>query len=183
VPDGVNSQFVGRGMPRDHSRVAGARCRAPAPKNRACGSVPAHGSSKPRGRCGLKLLLFRFPAMAGSQPALAGGMHKAGVVIARRARSPVMGEIAGGYRPAGDMQPPLPLLRRLRWLAGGEQRVPAERALPVLPGQQVQGVPVQRGLDLLPPFGPVSGQGGVIGDAAPLTSTCGWMAVQENLTR
>jgi hypothetical protein len=64
--------------------------------------------------------LFRFPAMAGLQPALAGGMHKAGMVIARRALSPVMGEVAGGYRPAGDMQPPpLPLLRRLRWLADG----------------------------------------------------------------
>jgi hypothetical protein len=35
---------------------------------------PAHGSSKPRGRCRPKLV-FRFPALAGLQPAQAGCVH------------------------------------------------------------------------------------------------------------
>src|ERR1035438_6866587 len=45
------------------SRVAGTRCRAPAPSEPCVPLVAAHGSSKPRGRRGLKL--FRFPALAG----------------------------------------------------------------------------------------------------------------------
>ena len=46
--------------------------------------------------------------------------------------------------------------------------VPAERAQPGLPGEQAQGVPVQRGLDLLAPLGPVAGQGRVIGGCRAL---------------
>lgn len=65
-------------MPGEQSGSRG-RVTAPLPpQNRACGSVPAHGSSKPRGRCRLKLLLFRFPALAGLQPALAGCVHGQG---------------------------------------------------------------------------------------------------------
>jgi hypothetical protein len=87
--------------------------------------IPAHGSSKPRGRCGLKLLLFRFPALAGLQPALAGCVHEAGLVIMAGAGPPVEGEIAGGYRLAGDVQPPLfPLFGGLGWLVGVERGVP-----------------------------------------------------------
>ena len=52
----------------------------PSPKNRACGSVPAHGSSKPRGRRWLKRW---FPALAGVEPALAGSMDEAGLVTVR----------------------------------------------------------------------------------------------------
>src|SRR5208337_3759915 len=74
------------------------------------------------------------------------------------------GEIAGSYRLAGDLQPPLlPLLGELGWLVGGEQVIPAQRTAPVLPGEQAKGISVQRRLDPLPPFGPVCGQGGVIG--------------------
>ena len=58
--------------------------------------------------------LFRFPALAGLQPALAGCVHQAGLVITAGAGPPVVGEIAGGYRLAGDVQSPLfPLLRGL----------------------------------------------------------------------
>ena len=42
---------------------------------------PAHGSSKPRGRRGVKC---RFPGLAGLEPALAGDVHEAGLVIFRR---------------------------------------------------------------------------------------------------
>ena len=69
----------------------------------------------------MKLLLFRFPALAGLQPALAGCVHQAGLVIAAVAGPPVVGEIAGGYRPAGDVQPPpFPLFGGLGWLTGGQ---------------------------------------------------------------
>ena len=73
----------------------------------------------------MKLLLFRFPALAGVEPALAGCVHQAGLVITARAGPPVVGVIAGGYRLAGDVQPPLfPLLGGLRWLVSAEQVVP-----------------------------------------------------------
>ena len=67
-----------------------------------------------------------FPALAGLQPALAGCVHEAGLVIVAGAGSPVVGEVAGGYCPAGDVQPPLfPLFGGLGWLTGGDQGVPA----------------------------------------------------------
>ena len=71
-------------------------------------------------------MLFRFPALAGLQLAGAGCVHEAGLVIAAGARSPVVGEVAGGYRLAGDVQPPLfPLFGGLRWLIGADQVVAA----------------------------------------------------------
>ena len=80
-------------------------------------------------------MLFWFPALAGLQPALTGCVHEAGLVIVAGAGPPVVGEIAGGYRLAGDLQPPsLPLLGRLGWLVGRQQVIPADRAAPVLPG-------------------------------------------------
>ena len=154
-------------------RVAPARFRARAPSEPRVPVDPAHGSSKPRGRLRLKLM-FRFPALAGLEPALAGRVHEADVVIVRRAGPPVMGQVAGCYCPAGDVQPPLfPLFGRLGWLLGGQQVVPAERATSGLPGQQAQGVPVQRGLDLASAARPSSSaRAGSSGDAAPLTGTC-----------
>ncbi|HYB37648.1 MAG TPA: hypothetical protein VEF72_19190 [Mycobacterium sp.] len=86
------------------------------------------------------------------------------MIIVRWAGSPVVDEVIRGYRPTGDLVPPaFPLIRGLRRLVGGEQVIPAKRATRILPGEQAQGVIVQSGLDLLPPFGPVVGQGGVIG--------------------
>ena len=78
---------------------------------------------------------LRVPALACLASALAGCVHEAGLVIVAGAGSPVVGEVAGGYRLAGDVQPPpFPLLWGLGWLVGGEEVVPAERAEPVLPG-------------------------------------------------
>ena len=75
------------------------------------------------------------------EPAMAGGVHEAGCAATGGAGSPVVDEIAGGYRLAGDLKPPsFPLLRGLRWLIGGEQVIPAERAAPVLPGEQAERV-------------------------------------------
>ena len=56
-------------------RVAGARCRS----EPCVRSVPAHGSSKPRGRRWLKC---RVPALAGLRLVLAGCVFHAGLVIA-----------------------------------------------------------------------------------------------------
>ena len=109
------------------------------------------------------------PCAGGRGATLAGGVHEAGLVTARRARPSVVDEVAGGYRPAGDvLPPPLPFAGRLGWLLSGQQVVPAQQAAPVLPGEQAQGVPVERGPDLLAPLGPVAGQGGVIGGCRAL---------------
>ena len=60
-----------------------------------------------------------FLLLAGLEPALAGCVHEAGLVIVRLGRVSRGGEIAGGYRLAGDVQPPpFPLLGGLGWLVG-----------------------------------------------------------------
>lgn len=123
--------------------------------------IAAHGSSKPRGRGWLKRWL---PVLAGDVPAVAGGVCEAGLVTVRRPGFPVMGEVAGRYRPAGELQPPaFPRLRRLGGLFGGQEMIPAQWAARILPGEQAHRVPVQRGFDLHAPLCPVFGQGGVIG--------------------
>jgi hypothetical protein len=72
---------------------------------------------------------------------MAGGVHEAGRAAAGEARSSVMDKVAGGYCLAGDLKPPsFPLLRGLWWLIGGEQVIPAERTVPVLPGEQAERV-------------------------------------------
>jgi len=53
-------------------------------------------------------------------------VHEAGLVTVGGAGPPVVGEVAGGYRPAGDSQPPLfPLLGWLGWLVRRQQVVSA----------------------------------------------------------
>ena len=53
---------------------------------------------------------------------MAGGVHEAGRAVTGGAGSPVVDEVAGGYRLAGDLKPPsFPLLRGLRRLISGEQ--------------------------------------------------------------
>ena len=49
-------------------------------------------------------LRCRVLALAGVPLALAGCVHQAGLVICGRAGSPVVDEVAGGYRPSGDVQ-------------------------------------------------------------------------------
>src|SRR6266567_4698818 len=105
-------------------RVGPAGCPADPPSEPCVPLIAAHGSSKPRGRA---VWLCRvLPAGAGAKPAVAGGVHEAGWVPADRAGFPVMDKIAGGYRLAGDLQPPpLPVFGGLGWLAGGQQVLPA----------------------------------------------------------
>ena len=120
----------------------------------------AHGSGKPLGRCGL--WCWR-PAAAGLWLAPAGGVYQAGSFPVRRA-VPVVDEAVGGDGPAGRAQPPaFPFPGGLGRLLGAEQVLPAERAAPVLPGEQAQAVAVQRGFHPPPPRGPVVGQVRVVG--------------------
>src|SRR6202050_3380881 len=81
----------------ERRRVAPAGFPARAPSEPCVPLVAAHGSSKPRGRCGLKR---GFRALAGVERPLAGCVHEAGLVAVGRAWSAV-GEIAGGYRLGG----------------------------------------------------------------------------------
>src|SRR4051812_23422174 len=131
------------------------RCRTGAPSEPCVRLLDAHGSSKPRGRCGLKC---RHPALAGVQLAAAGGVDQAGSVPILRALLVVVDEVFGGDRPACHALPPAFPVRGGLGLVGAEQVVTAERAASVLPGEQAQVVAVQRGFDPPPPGGPVVDQ-------------------------
>src|ERR1035441_9929329 len=136
------------------------------PLRTARATFAAGSSSKPQGRAGR---LCWVSALAGLEPAMAGGVHEAGCAATGGAWSPVVDKVAGGYCLAGDLKPPLfPLLRGLRWLIGGEQVIPAEWTAPVLPRQQAERVAVQRGFAALPPAGPVVSQGGIVGGRSAL---------------
>jgi hypothetical protein len=107
---------------------------------------------------------YRCPAvLAGFEPAIAGGVYQACSVAVRRAGLPVVGEIVGGYRPAGDAQPPpFPGQRGLWRLISVEEVVTAKRTAAVLPGEQAQIEGVQRWGDSSAPGGLVVDQVGVI---------------------
>src|SRR5215204_5221413 len=84
--------------------------------------VTAHGSSKPRGRCGWACW---HPARAGLKLAPTGGVDQAGLVPVRFAASVLVNEVVDGDRPPDHAQPPaFPFLWGLGWLVGGEQGVP-----------------------------------------------------------
>src|SRR6478735_8213860 len=100
------------------SRVAGAHYCAPAPSEPCERLIDAHGSSKPRGRCGWRC--WR-PAFAGLELAAAGGVYQAGAVLVRPTVLVVVDEEVGGDRPAGHAQPPaFPFPRGLGRLVDGE---------------------------------------------------------------
>src|SRR5664279_5054600 len=100
------------------SRVAGAHYCAPAPSEPCERLIDAHGSSKPRGRCGWRC--WR-PAFAGWELAAAGGVDQAGAVLVRPTVLVVVDEVVGGDLPAGHAQPPaFPFPGGLGWLVGGE---------------------------------------------------------------
>src|SRR3954454_6766310 len=114
------------------------------PLRTARAAFTASSSSKPRDGPGLQCCA---PASASLVLALAGGVRKAGGFLARRTQSSVMDEVVSDYRLPGDLQPPpFPLAGRLRWLIGGEQLVPAEGAVAVLPGEQTQRVAIPGGV-------------------------------------
>ena len=98
-------------------RVGPAGCPADPPSEPYVPLVAAYGSSKPRGRAGW----CWFPALAGMEPASAGGVHEASWIIVRWAGSPVVDEIVRGDRLTGDLElPPFPVVRGLRRLIGGQ---------------------------------------------------------------
>jgi hypothetical protein len=68
----------------------------------------------------------------------------------------VVDEVVRRDRLLGDPEvPPFPALRGLRWVLDGQQVVPAQGAPSVLPGQQAQGVGIERGFDLASALCPV----------------------------
>ena len=98
-------------------RVGPAGCPADPPSEPYVPLVAAYGSSKPRGRAGW----CWCPALAGMEPASAGGVHEASWIIVRWAGSPVVDEVVRGDRLTGDAQPPpFPVVRGLRRLIGGQ---------------------------------------------------------------
>src|SRR5260370_11237297 len=74
------------------------------------------------------------PALAGEVPAVAGGVYEAGFVIVPGPGFPVMGEVVGRYRPAGELQPPVfPCLPGIGGLFGGPEMIPPQWAARGLP--------------------------------------------------
>ena len=67
-------------MSQPKGRVGPAGCPADPPSEPCVPLIAAHGSCKPLGRGWLKRW---FPALAGEVPAVAGGVHEAGLVIVR----------------------------------------------------------------------------------------------------
>ncbi len=88
--------------PPEKSGSPGALLRR-GPLRTARAAFTAGSSSKPRDGPGLQCCA---PASAGLVLALAGGVRKAGGVLARRAGSSVVDEVVGDYRLPGDLQPP-----------------------------------------------------------------------------
>ena len=126
-------------------RVGPAGCPAGAPSEPCVPLIAAHGSSKPRGRAGW--LCWVLPAERARSPRWQEACTRRVWSPSAWAGSPVVDKVAGGYRLAGDLQPPpFPLFGGLGWLIGGQQVVPAERAPRVLPGQQAQGVRCRAGV-------------------------------------
>ena len=131
----------------------------PAPSEPCVRLVDAHGSSKPRGRCGvLASCVCGLGARGGRRRVSSGFGHRPACRFrpggrGSRRRSPC------GPRSATTVPTPL----RIGVLVGGEQWIAAERTAPGLPGEQAQVVAVERGLDPPPPGGPVVGQVGIVG--------------------
>src|SRR6266487_5789427 len=166
VPGWIRSQDVHRAVATSKRSDSPGALPSRGLLRTARATFAAGSSSKPRGRAGL---LCWVPALAGLEPAVAGGVNQAGRASTGGAWSPVVDEVAGGHCLAGDLEPPsFPLLRGLRRLIGGEQMVPAERTVPVLLGEQAERVVVQRGFAAPSPVGPVVGQGGVVGGRSAL---------------
>src|SRR4029079_7763319 len=127
-PGGPLDQRRDRGLAvlADHQSGSPGALLRRGPLRTARAAFTASSSSKPRDGPGLQCCAS---ASAGLVLALAGGVRKAGGVLARRARSSVMDYVVSDYRLPGDLQPPaFPFVGRLGWLIGGEQLVPAEGA-------------------------------------------------------
>src|SRR5215207_3734640 len=143
------------GVPRI-GRVGPADCSAGPPSELLGRLSPQAAQASREGGSGVWCCV---PALANAEFASTGSVDKAGLVTVRWVGSPVMDQVVRGYCLPGDQQPPsFPLARRLGWLIGGQQFVPAERTSAVLPGEQAQRIAIHRGFGSSPPLGPVIGQ-------------------------
>src|SRR5687768_3665546 len=99
LDEGADGRLV---QPDDQSGSPGALLRRGRLRT-ARAAFTAGSSSKPRDGPGLQCCA---PASAGLVLALAGGVRKAGGVLARRTRSSVVDEVVSDYRLPDDLQPP-----------------------------------------------------------------------------
>src|SRR5258705_3693913 len=96
------------------SRVGPPHCCGDPPSEPCVPLVAAHGSSKPRGRRGVRCWQ---PASTSLKLAVAGGVCQVGSTAAQPISLVLVGEIVGSDGPADDVQPPvLPLPSGLRSL-------------------------------------------------------------------
>jgi hypothetical protein len=107
-------------------------------------------------------------------------VYEAGVI--RRAALSACDELPGD-RFAGGAVPLLPFFGSVGLPPGVQEQVRADRAASVLCLEQAQGAAVERGLVPAAPLVPVAGQGGVVGDARPVTLRCRMIGVQASLGR
>ena len=115
---------------------------------------------------------------------MAAGVDETKHGVAVRSALLLVGDGPFGQRLAGGAHPLLPFVRGLRWVIGGEEKLPAQRTCASLGLQQAQAEAVhRRGWRLAPPVGPVLGQSWVVGDDAALTIWCRTIRVQACLTR
>jgi hypothetical protein len=120
----------------------------------------------------------------GGVPPLAVGVHKTELVIVGSGMRSSVVDLVLLDRLPGDAQPPFPLVWALRWVAGVQQELPAQRAASTLRGQQAQGVGVQRRRGCLRcRSAQYRARAGSSGDDVPATMRCRTILVHTNRTR
>jgi hypothetical protein len=157
-------QYLKEGRALRIGRVAATHCCAAAPSG-PCMRVPAHTAQAGLSGCSGRPLLFHGASCSpgGASGPDAGGVYEVCSSVARRAGRAVVDEVVHFDRLLGDpLEPPFPALGGLRWLVEVQEVVPAPGAPSVLPGEQADGVRVQREFDLPSALGPVLGQAGII---------------------
>ena len=157
-------QYHKEGRALRTGRVAATHCCAAAPSG-PCMRVPAHTAQAGPSGCSGRPLLFHGASCCpgGASGPDAGGVYEVCSSVARRAGRAVVDEVVHFDRLLGDpLEPPFPALGGLGWLVEVQEVVPAPGAPSVLPGEQADGVRVQREFDLPSALGPVLGQAGII---------------------
>ena len=157
-------QYLRDGRALRVGRVAATHCCAAAPSG-PCMRVPAHTAQAGPSGCSGRPLLFHGASCCpgGASGPDTGGVYEVCSSVARRAGRAVVGQVVHFDRLLGDpLEPPFPALGGLGWLVEVQEVVPAQGALSRLPGEQADGVGVQRGFDLPSALGPVLGQVGII---------------------
>ena len=157
-------QYHKEGRALRTGRVAATHCCTAAPSG-PCMRVPAHTAQAGPSGCSGRPLLFHGASCCpgGASGPDTGRVYEVCSSVARRAGRAVVGQVVHFDRLLCDpLEPPFPALGGLGWLVEVQEVVPAQGAPSRLPGEQADGVGVQRGFDLPSALGPVLGQVGII---------------------